>query len=86
MPGYGRILVIGGIKMNIEFIGDAYTTDGLKLPMVHFESNEKDICVLCIHGMCGTIIDNYFATVWGKFLAEKDPCKQGEFNPYTQGK
>ena len=40
---------------NIEFISDAYTTDGLKLPMVHFESNEKDICVICIHGMCGTI-------------------------------
>lgn len=57
---------------NIEFISDAYTTDGLKLPMVHFESNEKDICVICIHGMCGTIIDNYFATVWGKFLAEKN--------------
>ena len=57
--------------MNIEFINDAYTEDGLKLPMVHFESNEKDICVICIHGMCGTIIDNYFATVWGKYLAKK---------------
>lgn len=57
--------------MNIEFISDAYTTDGLKLPMVHFESSEKDVCVICIHGMCGTIIDNYFATVWGKLLAEK---------------
>ncbi len=57
---------------NIEFISDAYTTDGLKLPMVHFESDEKDICVICIHGMCGTIIDNYFATVWGKLLAEKN--------------
>ena len=58
--------------MNIEFINDAYTTDGLKLPMVHFESQEKDICVLCVHGMCGTIVDNYFATVWGKLLAEKN--------------
>lgn len=58
--------------MHIDFISDAYTTDGLKLPMVHFESEEKDICVLCIHGMCGTIIDNYFATVWGKLLAEKN--------------
>lgn len=58
--------------MNIEFISNAYTTDGLKLPMVHFESNEKDICVICIHGMCGTIIDNYFATVWGKLLSEND--------------
>ncbi|MCI9279241.1 MAG: DUF1749 domain-containing protein [Bacilli bacterium] len=58
--------------INIDFISDAYTEDGLKLPMVHFESNEKDICVICIYGMCGTIIDNYFATVWGKFLAEKN--------------
>lgn len=58
--------------MNIEFITDAYTSDGLKLPMVHFESKEKDICVICIHGMCGTIIDNYFATVWGKLLSEKN--------------
>lgn len=57
---------------NVEFINDAYTIDGLKLPMVHFEGMEKDICVICIHGMCGTIIDNYFATVWGKFLAEKN--------------
>lgn len=57
---------------NIDFISDAYTADGLKLPMVHFESDKKDICVICIHGMCGTIIDNYFATVWGKFLADKN--------------
>lgn len=58
--------------MDIEFINNAYTSDGLRLPMVHFESNKKDICVICIHGMCGTIIDNYFATVWGKLLAKND--------------
>lgn len=58
--------------MNIEFIHDAYTIDGLKLPIVHFESEEKDICVICIHGMCGTIIDNYFATVWGKILSKNN--------------
>ena len=57
---------------NIEFINDAYTEDGLKLPMVHFESKEKDVCVICIHGMCGTIIDNYFATVWGKILSSNN--------------
>ncbi len=44
---------------NIEFINNVCTEDGLKLPMVHFESRKKDICVICIHGMCGTIIDNY---------------------------
>lgn len=58
--------------MNIEFINNTYTVDGLMLPMVHFESKEKDICVICIHGMCGTIVDNYFATVWGKILSEKN--------------
>jgi len=56
----------------VEFITDAYTEDGLRLPMVHFPSEEKDICVICVHGMCGTIIDNYFATVWGDILANND--------------
>lgn len=58
--------------MNIEFINDAYTKDNLRLPCVHFESTKKDICVVFIHGMCGTIIDNYFATVWGKKLSENN--------------
>ena len=58
--------------MNIEFISDKYTEDGLKLPMVHFELENKDICVICIHGMCGSIIDNYFATVWGKELSKNN--------------
>lgn len=57
---------------NIEFINDAYTDDGLRLPMVHFNSKEKDICVICIHGMCGTIIDNFFATVWGNILSQNN--------------
>lgn len=55
---------------NIEFINDAYTEDGLRLPMVHFPSGKKDICVIFIHGMCGTILDNYFATVWGDILSQ----------------
>lgn len=58
--------------INIEFISNAYTEDGLKLPMLHFEAKEKDICIICIHGMCGTIVDNYFATVCGKKLAKND--------------
>lgn len=56
--------------MNIEFINDAYTEDGLRLQMTHFESKKKDLCVICIHGMCANIIDNYFATVWGKMLSK----------------
>lgn len=57
---------------NIKFISDKYTEDGLKLPMVHFESNDKDICIVMIHGMCGTIVDNYFATVWGDILSQNN--------------
>lgn len=56
----------------IEFINDAYTSDGLRLPMVHFESENKDICVIFIHGMCSTIIDNYFATGWGNLFVESN--------------
>ncbi len=29
--------------MNIEFINNAYTVDRLMLPMVHFQSKEKNI-------------------------------------------
>ncbi len=55
---------------NIEFINNAYTKDDLRLPMIHFNGDNKDLCVIFIHGMCQTIIDNYFATVWGKILSE----------------
>ena len=58
--------------MNTEFINDAYTSDGLRLPMVHFESNKKDICVIFIHGMCQTIINNYFAVVCGETLSNNN--------------
>lgn len=58
--------------MNVEFINDAYTEDGLRLPMVHFNSKEKDICVVFIHGMCQTIIDNYFAIKCGEILANNN--------------
>lgn len=58
--------------MNTEFINNAYTTDGLRLPMVHFESDTKDICVIFIHGMCQTIIDNYFAIVCGETLSKNN--------------
>lgn len=57
---------------HIEFINNAYTKDNLCLPMIHFSSDEKDICVIFIHGMCQTIIDNYFVTVWGNILVENN--------------
>lgn len=56
----------------MEFINDTYTEDGLKLPMVHFNSAKKDICVICIHGMCQTIVNNYFAVIWGQMLSSND--------------
>ncbi len=40
--------------------------------MVHFNSNKKDICVIFIHGMCQSIIDNYFATAWGNILSKNN--------------
>lgn len=55
---------------NIEFINDAYTKDGLRLPIIHFNNNKKDICVIFIHGMCQTILDNYFAIVCRNILVE----------------
>lgn len=55
---------------HVEFINEAYTKDGLRLPMVHFNSKEKNICVIFIHGMCQTIIDNYFAIECGNLLSK----------------
>lgn len=28
----------------IEFINDSYTKDNMRLPIVHFNSNEKNFC------------------------------------------
>ncbi len=57
---------------NIEFINDAYTKDNLRLPIIHYSNEKKDICVIFVHGMCQTIIDNYFAIVLGNFLSEHE--------------
>lgn len=58
--------------MNTEFINDAYTVDGLRLPMIHYIGHKKDICVIFIHGMCQTIIDNYFAIICGEILSQNN--------------
>lgn len=55
----------------MDFIYD-YTEDGLRLQGTYFESDKRDICVILIHGMCGNIIDNYFATIWGKELSKNN--------------
>lgn len=52
----------------VIFLHDRFTADDLLLPMVHFDSGKRDVCVVCIHGMCGNIADNYYAAVWGEEL------------------
>lgn len=49
----------------------AWTKDNLRFPGVHYfpQSEEKDICVVAIHGMSGNILENYFASVLGETLA-----------------
>lgn len=46
------------------------TKDDLRLMGVHYESQNKDIAVLAIHGMSGNVIEDYFCNVVGKMLAE----------------
>lgn len=65
----------------IEFIYD-FTQDDLKLQAVHWQSDNKDICVICIHGMSGNIIENYFAHVIGNKLSEN---KIGFIFGHTRG-
>ncbi len=57
---------------NVSFINNCYTIDDLRLPLIHFESRKKDICVIFIHGMCQTIINNYFAIVLGNTLSQNN--------------
>ena len=49
-----------------------YTTteDRLILPGAHYPSDKKDLCVVFVHGMSGTIIDNRFADVLGQTLSK----------------
>lgn len=56
---------------NIQFIYD-FTEDELRLQGTLYDVNEKDLCVILVHGMCGTIIDNFFATKWGEKLASNN--------------
>jgi len=55
----------------LEFIYD-FTEDGLKLQAVHWQGNNKKMCVVCIHGQGGNIIESYFATVWGDVLSKNN--------------
>lgn len=53
----------------MDFIYE-YTSDNLRLQGTHFESSQKDICVVFIHGMYTNVIENYFAVVWGETFAK----------------
>lgn len=65
----------------MDFIYE-YTSDGLRLQGTYFESMRKDLCVVFIHGMYANVIENYFAVVWGKELAE---CNIGFLYGHTRG-
>lgn len=49
-----------------------WTEDNLRLQGIHYEPEEKNDCVLFIHGMSGNFIENYFAHVLGEVLARSN--------------
>lgn len=53
---------------NVQFIYDAYTEDGFKIQMLHFDPKERDICVVFNHGMTASIIGCFFAPQMGDRL------------------
>ena len=55
------------MENNIEFIHD-HTEDGLLLQAIHFESEKKEVCVLFVHGMADSIVDNRFVHPLAKEL------------------
>jgi alpha-beta hydrolase superfamily lysophospholipase len=48
---------------------EKYTSDGLKLPMVHYDSGERDLCVIYTHGMAENIVEDGFARIWAEKLS-----------------
>jgi pimeloyl-ACP methyl ester carboxylesterase len=54
----------------MEIIRD-YTDDGLNLMGVHWKVENSDTCIVCIHGMAGNIITDYFAQVLGENLSRE---------------
>ena len=59
------------MNKNIELLYE-YTSDDLRLQGVHYNSEEKNVCVVCIHGQGENIIENYFAHVWGESLQKNN--------------
>lgn len=48
----------------MEIINE-FTEDGLKLPIIHFESKNKNICVICVHGMSSNILESIYGQILG---------------------
>jgi len=55
----------------INFLEDL-TCDGLKLPLVHFDTGDRELCVIYIHGMAENLVEDSFARTWAKTLAEQN--------------
>lgn len=47
----------------------AETADKLRLQGFHFDSEKRDICVLVVHGMSGSFLENFFAIELGRVLS-----------------
>lgn len=54
------------MKLDVQYV---QTSDGLKLQGMHYDSSNRELCVLVVHGMSGNFIENDFADVLGKTLA-----------------
>lgn len=46
------------------------TSDDLKLPGMYYPSENKNICILFVHGMSGFFLENYFGHVFGRLAQE----------------
>lgn len=55
------------MKIDIQYV---WTIDELRLQGIHYYPKNKKTCVLAIHGMSGNFIENYFAHILGKKLAD----------------
>jgi len=59
------------MKNNIEVVY-IWTEDNLRLQGIHYDSADKNLCVLFIHGMSGNFIENYFAHILGEKLQNEN--------------
>ncbi len=58
--------------MNSIEIIHGWTKDNLNLQAIHWKSSSKDTCIVCIHGMSGNIIENYFAEILGEEFSKNN--------------